>query len=71
MASSREKGVGSHADQQLHDRFIFYGTLYVCTKGNPHTTPHPPLCCFTLGHVGGQPRHVPSHLCIVLHQNSC
>lgn len=28
---------GSHADQQLHGRFIFYRTLCVCTKGKkPH-----------------------------------
>lgn len=65
FSAARERG-GLHADQQLHDRFIFYGTLYVCTKGNPP----PPLCCFTLGQVGGQPRYAPFHLCIMFASES-
>lgn len=42
MVIYREMG-GSHADQQLHDSFIFMGCRMCVQKGNPL------LCHFTLG----------------------
>lgn len=57
-----EGGVKLHADQKLHDSFVFFLRNCLCVLKGTGNRP-PPLWCLTTWHTSRQPHYVPLYLC--------